>query len=260
MPVFCDVSAEEQIEALREHFKSKGAKLNEQIPVSADKINENLSDLIKNIECCLALSPQALETSELDELEMVLNSLVSLIILSPDDNSKLVSLFCESILKAVNPAGAAAAQSGPVQFGVAVATNRYGLIKLRVLSNLYHGLVSTSKHRYTVFLNLAKCSLTEKSLQYLSTDLDSIKHQLQVWNSSLEETQALYRALFDTLSQLNESQKALKILNELLGTYNKANASKAREDALKYHTFTKSSSHNVSSSFILLSQMHRLLY
>lgn len=219
MPVFCDVSAEEQIEALREHLKSKGAKLNEKISLS--EINENLGDLIKNIDCCLYMAPTATE-SELESLEIVLNSLLSLIIISPDENSKLVTTFCESILKSSNPN-----VNNPYQ------QHRFGLIKLRVLSNLFHGLVGSSKHRYTVFIYLTKCSLVEKNLQYLPTSLELIKKYLLTWKTSLEETQTLYRLLFETLSQMNESSTALKIVHELLSTYTKENASKARDDAHK---------------------------
>lgn len=218
MPVFCDVSAEEQIEALREHFKSKGAKLNEKISLN-DNINENLSDLIKNIDCCL-YSTTAANEGELEDLETVLNSLLSLIIISPDENSKLVTTFCESILKAATPPTSSQYYQ-----------HRFGLIKLRVLSNLFHGLIGSSKHRYTVFIYLTKCSLSEKNLQYLPSKLDLVKKYLQTWNTSVDETQALYRLLFETLSQSNDSQSALKILNELLSTYTKENASKARDDA-----------------------------
>ena len=216
MPVFCDVSTEDQIEALRDHFKAKGAKLNVQI--SLENINENLSDLIKNIESVLVLSNTANET-ELEQLETVLNSLLSLIIISPDENSKLVASFSDAILKS---------QSSHKNF-----QHRFGLVKLRVLSNLFHGLISSSKNRYAVFVYLTKCSLTERTLEYLPTNLDQIKKFLQTWSATLEETQTLYRLLFETLSQMNESQKALKVLHELLGTYTKETASKAREDAHK---------------------------
>ena len=71
MPVFCDVSLEEQvkykiewfnnitwlfnltfyqkIEALREYFKSKSAKLN--LSINLSDVVENLNDLIKNLDC-----------------------------------------------------------------------------------------------------------------------------------------------------------------------------------------------------------------
>ena len=48
-----------------------------------------------------------------------------------------------------------------------------------------------------------------------------------------EETQNLYRLLFEALSQMNDSQNALKVISELLGTYNKESASKSRDDAHK---------------------------
>jgi len=207
MPVFCDVSLEEQIEALREYFKSKNAKLN--LSINLSDVVENLNDLIKNLDCLY--SSEILEA----DLEMVFNSLLSLIIISPVEKiTKLVTTFCESVVKAQLP-------------------EKFGITKLRVLSNLFHGLMTNSKDRYIVYIHLAKCSLLVKNLQYLPTGLDVVKKYLQTWQSNVEETQALYRLLFDALSQTNDSQNALKVVIELLGTYNKDNASKSRDDAHK---------------------------
>ena len=98
---------------------------------------------------------------------------------------------------------------------------------------MFHGLISTSKHRYTVFLHLAKCSLQVKNLQYLPINLDQIKKYLVCWQTTTEETQALYRLLFEALSQMNDSVNALKFVTELLSTYTKETASKGRDDAYK---------------------------
>lgn len=205
MPVFCDVSAEEQIEALRNFFKSNKAKLND----SLTDIHDHLADLIKNLD--------SLYNSELTEaeLEMVLNSLLSLIIISSDEKiSKLVTTFCESIEKA------------PL-------AEHFGIVKLRILSNLFHGLISTSKDRYTVYIHLAKCSLQVRNLQYLPIDLKVVKAYLDTWKSNQEETQILYRLLFEALSHASDSVNSLKVVTELLGTYTKENASKSRDDAHK---------------------------
>jgi len=145
---------------------------------------------------------------------MVLNSLLSLVIISPPDKiTKLVTTFCESIVRAQLP-------------------ERFGIVKLRVLSNLFHGLPpATSKDRYVVYLNLAKCSISARNLHYLPTDLDVCKKHLAAWSATLDETQALYRLLFECLAQMSDSQNALKVIIELLGTYTKENAAKSRDDA-----------------------------
>jgi len=206
MPVFCDVSAEEQVEALREYFVSKKAKL---APKPSQNIVENLNELIKNLDC--------IYTSDIQEtdLEMVLNSLVSLVIISPSDKiSKLVTTLCESIVKAQ-------------------LHERFGIIKLRVLSNLFHGLMINSKDRYTVYIHLAKCSLQVKNLEYFPTSLSVVKKYFKTWQSTTEEIQVLYRLLFESLSQMGDSTNALKIVIELLGTFDKDTASKSRDDAHK---------------------------
>lgn len=207
MPVFCDVSAEEQIEALREYFRLKNAKLATKLNLS--DIVENLNDLIKNLDC--------LYSSDIQEadLEMVLNSILSLIIISPLDKiSKLVTTFCESVVKAQ-------------------LHEKFSIVKLRVLSNLFHGLMVNSKDRYTVYIHLAKCSLLVKNLEYLPTSLSVVKKYFKTWQSNTEEIQVLYRLLFDALSQMNDSKNALKVVIELLGTFDKDSASKSRDDAHK---------------------------
>lgn len=209
LPVFCNVSTDKQIEALREYFKSKNAKLT--LSNSEKDLNKNLVDLIKNLDPIYASDIQE------NELEMLLNSLLSLvIIISVDDEiSKLVISFCESVNKAN------------------LSVDKFGIVKLKVLSNLFYGLSATSKDRYTVYVHLAKCSIAVKNLQYLPHELDTVKKYFQTWNSSIEETQNVYRLLFEALAQTNDSAAALKVMTELLSTYTKDTASKSREDANK---------------------------
>lgn len=146
---------------------------------------------------------------------MILNSLLSLIIISPEEIcGKLVPLFSEHILRASLP-------------------ERYNPLKLRILSNLFHGLISTSRHRYIVYLFLIKCSIVARNSQYLQLDLDLIKRYLQTWQSTIEESQVLYRLLFEATAQMNDSKNALKFITQLLGTYTKETASKSRDDAHK---------------------------
>ena len=90
-----------------------------------------------------------------------------------------------------------------------------------------------SKDRYTVYIHLAKCSLLVRNLEYLPTKLDEVKKYFKIWQSNTEEVQALYRLLFDALSQMNDSSNALKVVIELLSTFDKDSASKSRDDAHK---------------------------
>jgi translation initiation factor 3 subunit M len=148
------------------------------------------------------------------DLETVLNSILSSIIeTSVDKSYRLVTTFCVSFVKAQLP-------------------ERFGLVKLRVLSNLFHGLIATSKDRYTVYLYLARCSLILKNLNYLPHKLDVVQKYLQLWNSRTEDIQALYRILFEAL-QIHDSQSAFKTMIELLSTYTKETSSKSRDDAHK---------------------------
>lgn len=146
---------------------------------------------------------------------MILNSILSLIIISPEETcGNLVSLFSEQIIRATLP-------------------ERYNTLKLRIISNLFHGLISTSRHRYTVYLYLIRCSTVARNSQFLQLDLELIKRYLQTWQSTTEESQVLYRLLFEATAQMNDSKNALKFITQLLGTYTKETASKSREDAHK---------------------------
>lgn len=146
---------------------------------------------------------------------MILNSILSLIIISPEDIcGNLVSLFSEQILRATLP-------------------ERYNILKLRILSNLFHGLISTSRQRFPAYIYLIKCSIAARNLQFLQMDLESIKRYLKAWQSTTEESQVLYRLLFEATAQMNDSKNALKFITQLLGTYTKETASKSRDDAHK---------------------------
>jgi hypothetical protein len=112
---------------LQEYFKSKNAKLDETI--NPTDINEQVNDLIKNLDCLYSsdcsesglnlkwkLDSVRLELTRLIfvDLEMVLNSLISLIIISSDEKiAKFVTTFCESIVGAQ-------------------LVDKFGLVKLRV--------------------------------------------------------------------------------------------------------------------------------
>ena len=109
---------------------------------------------------------------------------------------------------------------------------KFALVKLRTLSNLFHGLITTSKDRFTVYIHLARCSLNLKNLNYLPHKLDVVQKYLQLWNSKPEDVQALYRILFEAL-QIHDSQNAFKTIIELLSTYSKETSSKSRDDAHK---------------------------
>jgi translation initiation factor 3 subunit M len=199
--------------------------------ISADDIFDHLNDLIKNLDSIYH------SVSDENDLEVILNSLISLVIISTNEKlSKLVTALCESIVKAP-----LAEKFGIVKLRTSVffrssfsfvKSYEFFLSHLR-LSNLFHGLMLNSKERYTVFINLARCSIQVGNLQYLSTDLDTVKKLLVTWKSSTEETQALYRLLFEALAKMNDSQGALKVITELLSTYEKSNASKSRDDVHK---------------------------
>jgi len=65
----------------------------------------------------------------------------------------------------------------------------------------------------------------------IQTDLAMIKKWVDLWGVSMQKYQNLLRALQDAFQASKESEKATKIMIELLSTYTEENASQAREDA-----------------------------
>ena len=118
VPVFIDISLEEQAEELRAYFKSLGAEISEE---RSEKGLED--DLHKIIGVCDASFKEATES----EVEGIMNGIVSMLALCSGDKSEsLILSFCEKLSKA--------------------PTNELGLVCLKVLWSLFQSLVYNVYH------------------------------------------------------------------------------------------------------------------
>ncbi|CAF1324283.1 unnamed protein product [Didymodactylos carnosus] len=131
------------------------------------------------------------------EMEMFLNSIVSTTLLvTLDEINRPILSFCDAIVDANLP-------------------EKYGPMKVRVLTNLIYVVPEGSNvDKYRIFVNL-------------------VKQWIKEWKISTEQVQDLYRFMYEAYVQAKDTDNALKLLLELLGTYTKENASKARPDAIK---------------------------
>ncbi|CAG2180671.1 unnamed protein product, partial [Oppiella nova] len=129
IPTFIDISESEQCEELREYLESLGAVFT--------KSETFIGELKQIIAACDVLFREGAKESD---VESVLNSVVSLLIVSvpqsSQESSQLIHAFCEQTLKP-KPA-------------------KQSLVCLRVLKNLFGGLQDIVDLRFRVYVTLVR--------------------------------------------------------------------------------------------------------
>ncbi|KAK2181283.1 hypothetical protein NP493_402g01000 [Ridgeia piscesae] len=207
VPAFIDVVESEQVAELRSYLKEKGAEILEEN--SPDGLLRDITQVIEASSICWK------DTGAEGELETVFNSIVSLILIVPlDQSEKLVVSFCEKLVKTQ-------------------AADKKNAVRMRILSNLFHGLDEQSAHRYLVYMAMVKLAGQADLLHLINPSLSEIKSWVVMWDISNQKVQALLRALHEAFLECKQSEKATKMMIELLGTYTDDNASQARDDAYK---------------------------
>jgi len=205
VPAFIDISEYEQLAELRSYLNEKGASLEK--PPEEDLIKE-IHGVISSLD--FLIQDDSIETVE---LEMTLNSVVSLVIIIPIDQAEeLTHLMCEKLNTGENDEMHAAA-------------------KIRVLNNMFHGFHEKATFRYTIFFNMIKIAGRSDNMQLIDLDLAQIHRWLEIWEIPLPEVQNFYRVLHESLVSCKYSEKATKVMLQLLSTYTEENASQARDDA-----------------------------
>jgi len=203
--VFIDIGLEEQTEELRTYFEGLGAWNGEAKPSKG--IEGDLSDIIGVSELCLQESIDAVE------IEGILNGIVSILI-TLEKNDALVQSFCSKLTMAPN--------------------NKVGVVCLRVLLLLFQSIGDKSPMKFQVYYNIIKVAGKVDQAHVLFNDMDKIKDQLSQAQLSTDDTQKIYRLLYDVMSAAaKKSEIAAQVMAELLRTYTTENAAKAKEDASK---------------------------
>jgi len=120
-----------------------------------------------------------------NEAEGILNSIVSMLVLLPNEKAEpLITTFCEKLVK---PPSA-----------------KLGLVCLRVLSVLFHGLEPTSSTRYTVYHALVQVAGQVDQIKSVFANLDKMRAQLAPCNPDNEQMQKLLRILHEALLNCRE--------------------------------------------------------
>jgi len=203
VPVFIDISLEEQAEELRAYFKNLGAE------ISGERSPKGIEDdLHKIIGVCDACFKESAGSARIDE---VLNGIVSMLALVTGEKSSenLILAFCEKLTKAPN--------------------NEVGLVCLKVLWSMFQSLDESSPMRFHVYFYLVQLAGKTDQVDLVFKDIESFKSQFG--KSPNEQLQKLLRLLHEVLLNGKKSEQASEVMVMLLGTYTTENASQAREEA-----------------------------
>lgn len=175
---------------------------------SPNGLTADLEDIIGSLDVAFEKAEEA------QDLESILNSVVSLLIQVPHQDPschKLTASFCQKL----------------------TSSGKGGAINLRVLNNLYEGIGEGNKSlRFEVFVALVRISGALGQIRLIVSDISQVK----LWAScglNTEKYQELFRLLHETLLKNHESELAAQVMVELLASYTEDTASQARSDAHK---------------------------
>jgi len=202
VPVFIDISLEEQAEELRAYFKSKGANISEKR--SELGLEDDLKKIIEVCDTCFTVATES-------EVEGILNGIVSMSLVTVESRDGLILSFCEKLSKA--------------------PTNQLGLVCLKVLWSLFMSLEDNSTMRFHVYYYLVGVAGRTQMLNTVYKDMALTKNMFNKAPPSSEQMQQLYRLLHEMLLLNGKSDDAGRVMIELLGTYTTENASQAKEEA-----------------------------
>jgi len=204
VPVFIETDTNEQVTELKTYLKSKGVEISEETTTVEDS-------LVDIVAACDQLWKEG--TTDAD-LELVFNAIIALVMVQPFHNGEsLTTSLCEKLH----------AQPG----------DKRNTLRLRLLHNLFNGLDESSPLRYVVYTAVIKLASQADLLQLVNPKLEEIKNWLTQWDVGTAKVQTLLRSLYDAFVQCKQSERASKIMLELLGTFTEENASHAREDAIR---------------------------
>ncbi|CAF1113174.1 unnamed protein product [Rotaria magnacalcarata] len=206
--VFSDVEPNDQLKDIGKFMHDHGGQ--PELDFSTNDFESKIESIIRELRNVLK------ETIAEGEMEMFLNSVMSLILLVPEDKiNRPILNFSEAIINANLP-------------------EKYGPMKLRILTNLIYVVPERGNtDKYRILIDLIKCARNHRCINAVSVGLNQVKKWVKEWKVSTEQVQELYRNMHEAYAATGDSGNALQLLLELLGTYTKETASKARTDAFK---------------------------
>jgi len=203
VPVFIDISLEEQAVELRSYFKSLGAEIT--LERSEKGIEDDLHKIIGVCDACFKDT-----SANPSEIEEVLNGIVSMLALV-EKSENLIVAFCEKLSNA--------------------PSNGIGAACLKVMWSLCQSLDNDSPMRFHVYYYLVQLAGKLNQIDLVYKDMESLRSNFSANPPSNEQMQKLFRLLHEVLLSNGRSEDASQVMVELLGTYTTENASQAREEA-----------------------------
>lgn len=203
VPVFIDISLEEQAEELRAWMKAQGAEISEER--SENGIEDDLQKIIEVCNCSFSSANEA-------EVEGIMNGIVSMLALvNGEKTESLILSFCEKLSKA--------------------PTQDMLLVCLKVLWSLFQSLAEGSAMRFHVYYYLVGIAGKTNQLGTVYKDMATTKNLFTKLPLTTPQMQKLYRLLHEVLLATGKAEDAGKVMVSLLGTYTTETASEAKEEA-----------------------------
>lgn len=204
LPTFIDIREIEQAAEIRQYLKSAGADL-------ADECKENTHE---ELSCLLDVCDNWLRSAIDADLEAMMNSFISLILVCTSDRDKIAYKFCSKI----------------TDVG---ASETNAVLRLRILGNLFTGFNESNSVRYEIYCSQLKLALQFGLTEFIETKLTEVKSWMNLWNIEVEKKRKCYRMLHSALKDDKRSDDATKVMLEILSTYDDKSATEAKDDALQ---------------------------
>jgi len=200
-----DLEANEQIIELRKQLKLKGANISEENTEAT--LEGNLTQVITASDVLWKEEPNEIH------LESAFNSIVALVMVLPYNTSETITQDLCDRLGRIQP------------------NDKRNIIRLRLLNNLFNGLDESSPVRYVVYSSLIKMAGQADLLHVVNPKVDEVKGWMIKWGVPVAKVQTLLRLLHEAFLDCRQSERATKVMLELLSTYTEETASEARADA-----------------------------
>ncbi|XP_022700792.1 eukaryotic translation initiation factor 3 subunit M-like isoform X2 [Varroa jacobsoni] len=184
-------------------------EFNAPISEKPKELNAEISDLLGVCDVCFKMPPE--------DAESVLNGFVSILVCKTDNIEADYKLFCERL------------ESATVQPYLGVAFN--------VLYNFYEGLADDCPNRVDVFCSLLRVAAKVGSVPEVFQDVSVTKKWLEEIRCPVDKARQVYRNIHSALGSTSVSDMPLRVMVELLSTYQDHDAAEANQDAIKCIAF-----------------------
>ncbi|EJD74978.1 hypothetical protein LOAG_17795 [Loa loa] len=207
LPVFAFTDDRIQLQQLRAYMREHGSPIDEEGPAD---FNENLEELVKAVPVLGNLENEK-------EVEMILNSISSLIVvLTPEAAEKIIIEFCQQ-LSSENFKG--------------TGWNSSASSAVRTLSNLFFAFNKHPRVQHALYVALVALCGRARIIGDLDTSTEKVNEYISRWSLDQKQQRSLLRLIHWALIKDGRADQAAKTMTALLRTYTDADAASAVEDA-----------------------------